>query len=412
MTEILHSREYRQQELKSIIKDLHKGVPAEEVKERFKALIKDVGAAEIANLEQELIKEGLPEQEIKKLCDVHVSIFKDSLDEQVQSDEVPGHPVYTFRAENRAIGQLVEQIQNVLGQLTQDGRVEHSALKSWTDLHSQLMQVEKHYSRKENVLFPYLEKYGISGPPSVMWSIHDDIRAQMKQVSRTLEKGEALQPAEIGQLVENIARPMLTAIKEMAYKEDKILFPMSLETLTEAEWQEIYRQSDEIGYTLIEPERKWTPKTTTVEPKKEQDIAPDALPLDTGALTLQQVNAMLKTLPVDITFVDKDNTVRYYSQGKERIFTRTKAIIGRQVEMCHPPESVHVVAQIVDDFRAGKRESADFWIEMGGKFIYIRYFPVRDDTGNYLGVLEVSQDATEVRSLTGQRRILDDPSQE
>ncbi|MGE5653574.1 MAG: PAS domain-containing protein, partial [Bacillota bacterium] len=193
-------------------------------------------------------------------------------------------------------------------------------------------------------------------------------------------------------------------------KENKILFPMCLETLTEVEWDEIYRHSDEVGYTLITPERQWQPKILHPMPAAQR-VESGAIPLDTGAMTPEQINLMLMSLTIDMTYVDEHNRVRYYSQGRERIFTRTPAIIGRNVEMCHPPESVHVVKQIVEDFKAGKRDSAEFWLTLQGKFIHIRYFAVRDDAGTYRGVVEVSQDVTGIRALEGQKRLLDEPAQ-
>jgi len=408
MTEILHSREYRQQELKKIIRDLHDGKPLAEVKQRFTTLIKDIGPAEIAALEQALIREGLPEEQIKKLCDVHVQVFRDALDDQRQADAIPGHPVHTFRQENVAIEKLIEHYKHTVAKAISK---EKQDLSAWAEVHKELMTIENHYSRKENILFPYLEKYGISGPPSVMWSFHDEIRSQWKQIDKFIEQADKAPAEGIKEVIDTAVGPMLNAIGEMVYKENKIMLPMCLETLTEAEWEQINRQSDDIGYTLYKPEREWTAKTLHATPQAAETIAQGAMEFDVGFLSQSQLNAILKTLPVDITFVDDEGKVQYFSQGKERIFTRTKAIIGRQVGMCHPPESVHVVMQIVEEFRTGKRDVAEFWINLGGKFVHIRYFAVRDDKGTYLGTLEVSQDLTELRQLQGEKRLLDDPNQ-
>jgi len=380
-------------------------VPVEEVKKRFTVLIKDIGPGEIAALEQALIKEGLPAEEIKELCDVHVQVFKEALDDQAQAESIPGHPVHTFRQENAAIEKLLGEYNETLNQV---GEGNKGALLRWQELHKDLMQIEKHYSRKENVLFPYLEKYGISGPPTVMWSIHDEIRAKWKYISRFLEQVHDAPHEGVLEVIENPVKPMLTAISEMVYKEDKIMLPMCLETLTEAEWEQVNRQSDEIGYTLYTPERQWVAKTLHAEPAVQHKVTEGRIKLDTGYLNVEQINALLKSLPVDMTFVDHEGKVKYFSQGKERIFTRTEAIIGRQVAMCHPPESVHVVMDIVEQMRTGKRDVAEFWINLRGRFIHIRYFAVRDDAGKYMGVLEVSQDLTELRALQGEKRLLDD----
>lgn len=408
VSELIDNREYRQQELKEIILDLHRGKSVEEVKERFRTLIKDIGATELAQLEQTLIEEGLPEEEVKRLCDVHVSVFREALDLQPSPETIPGHPVHTFRLENEAIAKLVSELRSLIDEIAGKDQVDQKLLQQWRELHQKLLEIEKHYSRKENILFPYLEKNGISGPPSVMWAIHDDIRAQLKQISALLNKDGELSIEELKTQIESVARPMLTAISEMVYKENNILLPMCLETLTEDEWKEILDQSDDIGYTLITPEKEWQPV-----PDKRVEQTPTKAPegyleFETGMLTLEQIEAIFNTLPLDITFVDKDNTVRYFSMGAERIFTRTKAVIGRRVEHCHPPASVHVVTRIVEELRAGKRKSADFWIRKGGELIYIRYFPVRSAEGEFLGVLEVTQNVTDIQKLAGEKRLLDE----
>jgi DUF438 domain-containing protein len=269
------------------------------------------------------------------------------------------------------------------------------------------MELEKHYSRKENLVFPYIEKNGITGPPSVMWSVHDDIRAELKKVKAFLESG-IYSPKETKEIIDNIALPLLNQVTEMIYKEENILFPMCLEVLTEGEWKEIYDQSDDIGYTLITPKKEWNPEEVKITDTEKVGIAPEGyLKFDTGILKLEEISGIFNSLPFDITFVDKDDTVKYFSHG-DRIFERTKAIIGRKVQNCHPPESVHVVNQIVADFKEGKRETADFWINFMGKFVHIRYFPVRNETGEFLGTLEVTQDLTKIKELTGEKRLLDE----
>lgn len=391
--------------------DLHRGKSVDEVKERFRTLIKDIGATEISQLEQRLINEGLPEEEIKRLCDVHVSVFRDALDLQLSPETVPGHPVHTFKLENAAIEELVGELKGVLDEIAGSREVEPGLLQHWKELHQRLLQIEKHYSRKENILFPYLEKNGISGPPSVMWAIHDDIRAQLKQVTQLLERTESVSAGELKDKIDSVVRPMLKAISEMVYKENNILFPMCLETLSEDEWKEILDQSDEIGYTLVTPEKKWQPVRDDKIEETPVKVPEGYLELSTGMLSLKEIEAIFNQLPLDITFVDKDNTVRYFSQGPERIFPRTKAVLGRRVEKCHPPASVHVVTKIVEDLKAGKRKSADFWIRKNGQMVYIRYLPVRSAEGEFLGVLEVTQNVTEIQKLEGEKRLLDEEPQ-
>ncbi|MDA8442300.1 MAG: DUF438 domain-containing protein [Peptococcaceae bacterium] len=410
MSELINNRQQRRETLKQIIRDIHQNQDPQELKERFKTLIKDVGPTEISQLEQELIAEGLPEQEIKRLCDVHVAVFKESLDQQPKPEDTPGHPIHTFKKENGALEQVVGALRAIFDALKIEGP-EPNLLAHWAEQHHKLLQLERHYSRKENILFPFLESHGVSGPPAVMWSIQDDIRAQLKQISQFLEK-RSVSSTELDDFLDATALPALQAISEMIYKEDNIMFPMSMETLSEAEWAKILQQSDELGYCLVEPDQGWQPSpdanADVSGPSSEPNSVSGTLKFATGILGLNEISAIFDHLPVDVTYVDKDNRVKYFSAAKDRVFPRTPAIIGRTVQNCHPPDSVHVVNKIVDDFRAGRRDHADFWLNVNDRFIYIRYFAVRDVAGVYMGTLEVTQDVTEVRQLQGERRILND----
>ncbi|MDP3831354.1 MAG: PAS domain-containing protein, partial [Ignavibacteriaceae bacterium] len=192
---------------------------------------------------------------------------------------------------------------------------------------------------------------------------------------------------------------------EMIYKEERILFPMSLDTLTENDWYEIYEQSDESGYCLFYPEVKWSPiNLKDHEDKISENL--NRIKLSTGSFTKEELESFFKTLPVDITFVDKDDKVRFFSEGTDRIFGRSKAIIGRQVQFCHPPSSVHIVEKILNDFKSNKENSAKFWINIHGKFVHIAYYAMRSENSEYLGTLEVTQNIQEYKTLEGERRIL------
>lgn len=415
MGEYINNRQYRQETLKRLIRELHEGRNLEAVKEEFRRLVKDVSATEIAQMEQALIAEGIPSEQIKELCDVHVQVFRESLDKQVPPEMIPGHPVYTFRAENEAIAKVVEEFKQRLQQIAAAGTIEtaEAPIQQARETLDKLMQVNKHYLRKENLLFPYLEKHGFYGPSSVMWAIHDDIRAKLKELQQILSKYMDYDFAALIAAIQQIAQPLTTAITEMIYKENNILYPAALERLSDAEWLAIKEQSAELGYCLIQPADEWPQVVLKEQPPEvaqpaETEKLPSALPLDTGSLTPQEINLLLKHLPVDITFVDKDDTVRYFSQTPERIFPRAKAIIGRKVQNCHPPASIHVVNRILDDFKQGRRDVAEFWIQMKGKFVHIRYFAVRDEHGTYVGTIEVTQDITRIRELTGEKRLLED----
>lgn len=408
MSEYINNREYRQKVLKELIMELHDGKSVEEVKERFAKLIEGVSAAEISMMENALIQEGMPVSEVQRLCDVHAAVFKGSIEEIHMPDnpeEIPGHPIHTFKMENRALERLInKKIKPNLEQYLQEDDAD--ILVKLKDNLEDLLEIDKHYSRKENLVFPYLEKYGITAPPQVMWGVDDEIRAAIKECvqsfsNTSLNKREAAEQLEAA----------LDRVEEMIFKEENILFPMALETLSEDEWLRIARESAEIGFCLYKPVKEWKPKRVDLEEKAAQEGEKPAgdgyITFETGSFTQPELEAMLNTLPVDITFVDKDGIVKYFSQGQERIFARTKAVIGREVSNCHPPASVHIVENIVADLKSGKKDHEDFWIQMGDRFVHIRYFAVRNKEGVFLGVLEFTQNVTEIRNLTGEKRLVE-----
>jgi DUF438 domain-containing protein len=391
--------------LKRMIKDLHSGGDFQKIKAEFIEFIKDVTPPEIAQMEQELVKEGLPATEVKKLCDVHVSIFEESLDRQEKISVPKGHPVHTFMLENEAAEGIMKQIDDLLHKIGDppDANVFRSEKEQVRQLVDRLANINIHYVRKENQLFPILEAHGITAPPQVMWAVHDDIRASIKTAQTNIGQGEA--EAAVQAVSETIS-----SIRGMIYKEEQILFPMCMEVFLQQDWVKVVRGEEEIGFSWVHPQGEWPGEAAVAEeaaPVEPVRAAAGFLGLDTGMLTLEQINLMINHLPVDITFVDENDRVAYFSQGKERIFPRSPGVIGREVQNCHPPKSIHVVNKILDEFRQGTRDVAEFWIQMAGKFIHIRYFAIRSADGAYKGTLEVSQDVTAIKGLQGQKRLLD-----
>ncbi|TYP56098.1 DUF438 domain-containing protein [Thermosediminibacter litoriperuensis] len=409
MSELIHNREYRIKALKELIMDLHRGKSVDEVKQRFKEIIKDVSAEEVSAMEQALIQEGMPVEEVQRLCDVHAAIFKDVLEQKPEPHAIPGHPLNTFFKENRAIEKLIDTEINprLEGLKNAPAESEREAALSLLEKVNLLFDVEKHYKRKEELLFPYLEKYGIYGPSKVMWGVDDEIRNDLKQVRDMLYN---YRPGSKAEVVEKVTA-LTNKIKEMIFKEEKILLPTAEQKLTEDEWYEIYRSEDEIGYCLVEPEAEWKPQRVDLD-KMGETIADDTtkgfVKFPTGMLTPKEIELIFNHLPVDITFVDKDDTVRYFSATKERIFTRPKTIIGRKVQNCHPPASYHIVEKILRNFKEGKKDVEEFWINLHGKLVYIRYFAVRDEAGNYMGTIEVTQEISRIKELQGEKRLLED----
>lgn len=387
----------RRELLKGIIRDLHNGTEVEEAKRRFETLAKEIDAAEIAQLEQGLIADGMQEGEIKRLCDVHVQVFQESLDKKDALSVPEGHPVHTFMRENRIAEKIcgkIEELLNAIGDLPTLLLFEERKKELMTVL-TDLSQIDLHYLRKENQLFSMLERHGITGPSRVMWAIHDDIRKQYKQAIAMTVENNAIQAV-------SLSRVSIRAIRDMIYKEENILFPMSLETLSEEDWEKVRRGEEEIGFAWFGAAPTWGSVATESQPQTA-----GKLPVDTGLLTLEQIKLIFTHLPVDISFVNEEDEVVFYSANAERIFPRSPGVIGRKVQNCHPSSSVHVVNQILGEFKSGAKEVAEFWIQMRGKFLHIRYFAVRDQDKAYKGCLEVSQDVTGIRNLEGQRRLLE-----
>ncbi|MBN8201399.1 DUF438 domain-containing protein [Bacillus sp. NTK034] len=315
----------------------------------------------------------------------------------LKPEEQPGHPIHTFIRENRAIDKhLREKVKVHLEAFIQEDNGEN-AYKLLEDC-ILLLDLDKHYSRKENLLFPYLEKYGIYGPTNNMWSIDDFIRDGIKDARNLLSDYDGDR-----QKVINAVRFMFNEISAMIYREENILFPMALKNLTEDEWVKIAHESDAIGFCLTGPEGEWKPERRGIE---VNGISEGYIKMETGILTLKQLELLFNHLPVDITFIDHEDVVRYFSHGKERIFARTKAVIGRTVQNCHPPRSMHAVEELLKDFKAGRKDSEDFWIKFRDKYVYIRYFAVRDENGSYAGTLEFTQNISPIQEIEGEKRIL------
>ncbi|MCM3603328.1 DUF438 domain-containing protein [Robertmurraya korlensis] len=409
MSELINNREQptlnkteRQEILKAIIKDLHIGRSVEDVRSEFEKAVGTISIEEISQLEQALMEEeGIPVEEVQRLCSVHTAIFKGSIEEIHRSqkpEDQPGHPVHTFKLENKEIDMLVNfKIQLHFDRFKAEDSSEN-VFKLIEDLNL-LLDIDKHYSRKENLLFPFLEKYGIFGPTKVMWGVDDRIREAIKTAKQVLTN----YTNQDHQTAVNSVEFVIREVSEMIFKEENILFPMALQHLTEDEWIKIAHESDEIGYCLTSPAVEWKPERKALA---SNTMSEGFIRMETGFLSIEQLELMLNHLPVDITFIDQDDVVRYFSHGKERIFVRTKAVIGRTVQNCHPPKSVHMVEEILQDFKSGKKDSEDFWIKFKDKYVYIRYFAVRDEKGTYMGTLEFTQNIAPIKEIDGEKRIL------
>ena len=397
----------RQKEvIKEIIRDLHAGLSFEEARERLEAEVGSISSYEIARVEQSLIDEGMSPDEIKKFCNVHALLFESSLRDDISGEETPGHPVTLFKDENREIEKLTGALKELSEKAAETEPAQFRAEAG--ELLVKLKGIELHYTRKEQLLFPYLERYGFMGPSQVMWGKHNEIRDLYKQAAAELENVTNAREAQA--FAEEKLNLLIDEVEGMIFKEENILFPTSLEKLQPDDWFDILRESGQVGYAYIEPpaDTAHLVKALKDAAAEEAHIADSKIKFPSGSLSAKQLMHILNALPVDLTFVDRDDVVRYFSENRDRIFVRTRAVIGRRVENCHPPQSVEQVEKIVNGFKDGSRDSAEFWINMGGEMIYIVFYALRDQNGTYLGALEVAQDITKLRELEGERRLLDE----
>jgi DUF438 domain-containing protein len=377
----------RKRILKAILAELHKGLPLEEAKKKFLAEIGTVTSHEIFELEQSLLADGVPPEEIKKFCNVHAMLFDSSLEKSMADPADPRHPVALFKAENAEIKRRVDSARALLPSL-KDG-----IGGDWVrNLIEELRAVIKHYERKEQLLFPYLEKAGFYGPSKVMWGKHDEVRGLLK---KALAADKADFPLA--------AEALLEELDGMIFKEESILFPAALEKLKASDWAEIFRESAQAGYIFIEPPEGMDEALDIAQ--NTGSLSGAVVNLPSGNLSVTDLAALLNALPVDLTFVDADDTVKYFSEGKDRVFLRARSIIGRKVQNCHPPASLAAVEKILSGFKSGAKNSEEFWINMKGRVIHIRYFALRDPGGVYLGSLEVTQDITDIQKIKGEKRL-------
>ena len=325
-----------------------------------------------------------------------MSEFLNSSESPFEGQFPDGHPARVYLEENILIRDIIKELQAT--------NIE-SDLEMFIKLFERLSRVELHFARKENQLFPYLEKHGWTSPSQNMWAFHDQIREEIKEARKAIESRD----------FESIVYTMQVVYRSLEHimqVEEGRLLPNAMEMVTEEEWKEFREGDAEIGWMFDTaptpyPEPAYIhPSEDTLRKKLPFDID-DKTHYDEGYLTPAQVNSIFRILPVDITYVNENDQVVFYNRGDDRVFPRSAGIIGREVKFCHPPKSVDQVLRILEEFKAGKQDVAEFWIQFKGKFIHIQYFAVRDEDKTYRGVIEMSQDVTHIRGLEGQQRLLD-----
>lgn len=387
------TKEEKKNAIKEILRQLHEGKSVDEVKVLFKKTFDTVSSSELAEAEQALLYEGFEVSDIQNLCDVHAAAVGDFIENlEADMEEVEGHPLHVLHLENEAISEVCQSMLDAIK--SAPSPKSHPILSDGLD---KLRQLESHYQRKENLFFPFLEKHGLDAPPKVMWGVHDEIRSMLKSVYVAYEH------RDIFKLKKELPE-VLNKINDMVYKEENIFMPMLKNNLTQFEWNMIAADSDEYGFCMIdEPAMYLKPQ---IIPSVASTEHLDEIMFKTGKLNQSELKGLLEVLPMDITFVDKDDQVRYFSHGETRAFKRSPSIIGRKVENCHPPKSLHVVTKLMEELSNGVKDKEDFWIQRGEELIHIRYAAVRDENGQYLGVLEMTQDIAPYKKLEGEKRLM------
>ncbi len=396
----------RKELLKHLILQLHENENPEMVKARLIDVLSKVPYDDVVEVEQELISEGLPVEEVLRLCDIHTLVLDGSIDTSGAKPIPEGHPLDVMKHENRALEERISKVYELFDLSYDIDEEEVSAhILKIRAVFNELSDVEKHYLKKEYLLFPFIEKAGITGPPTVMWGKHDETREFLVAAHEALSTSDKVSKDELESIIELVLEPAVEAIEGMIMKEEEILFPMAMDTLIEEDWYHIHKETPIYGFCLYDPQTEWKPESIVDD--EPNFVTGNAITLSTGSFNIEEFEALFANLPIEITYVDKNDKVKFFSHSPEVIFLRNRSVIGRDVRMCHPPHSVDMVERILEDFKSGKENKAVFWMDnFKGRFIYIEYVALRNPEGEYLGVIEFTQDVTEIRALQGSQRLL------
>ncbi|WP_297070468.1 DUF438 domain-containing protein [Thermococcus sp.] len=443
MTELLNTREYKKEQLKKLLLRIHEGEDVNRLKEEFRQVLSGISPLEIPLIEQELVREGVSAKDIAKMCDLHVELFREAVkgtDELEEKDLPDGHPLKTLYLENKEIMKDSEML-NLYGRTlatTRDERMRAEILGVLEEIVGNLRRVGfTHYNREEMLTFPYIERRGLTAIATVLWTKHDEIRFMVKYLTELLRKRDEMPWEEFVERFKAKTGEAAFALSDMVFRENNIYYPTLKALLGDGEWKAIRMQEDEMAFYKVNPPA-WDPGED-VKPLHPWEINPELsveellnlpkevqqalkgqplefdrselkrngdIDLGTGYVSVEELKAIFEALPVDVTFIDRNDRVRFFSPG-ERIFDRTMSVLGRPVQLCHPPKSVHIVNKILRAFKEGRKKEATFWLRLGPKYVYIRYLPLFDENGNYIGTLEITMDIAPYKAIEGEKRLLD-----
>jgi len=395
MSEFTQHKSARLKKLVQLFEGILKGEnPGTLVSENQK-LIESCIPSDVISLVDQLVLMKIPMADLKKGINKLLNLLHKTISEYPWFPPEKESFIGCLVENNRLLDEQLQEIRPIIREINKSQ--ENEDLRK--SLKSKFLEIEKfsnYYLIKENILFPLIEKHVPEFRClSVMWSFHDDIKRNLKLAIEQLSV-ESFGLKTFNRLVGDL----FFNVYAVKFREERILYPLVQEVVPEKELNSLFKESLEIGFPFYTP-------VIIPENDEKKESEEDRIDLETGNLTVEQIKLLFNHLPVDITFVDENNKVVYFSSPKKRIFPRTKSIIGRDVHNCHPPESVHVVEQIVETFRSGKKDVASFWINMKEQKLLIQYFAIRDENGIYKGVVEVSQEISEIQNLQGEKRLLD-----
>ena len=385
----------RVEQLKGFLKRLGTGEELGAVREDFASQFKHVEASEIMKAEQGLMREGTPLEEVQQLCDLHSALFHGStIHEQMDAEHAKVEAVLEAQEKSKSVVALVETVGHPLNQLTEENKALNDLIEelrpkvadktATIDDVNRVRQLSVHYAKKGDLLYPKLKvDYAIGGPSMVMWTVDGDIRDQLGDLAKS------------SQSVDDWYRrfdELLTRAQEMIYKEQNILFPICAENFSKEEWYQIYKDTAQYEEIFGVKRIAWPEADAALATQSTKQSGDDnAIGLIGGTLTVEQLDAMLNTMPMEVTFVDHEDINRYFNDG-EKVFKRPTTAIGRDVYSCHPPKVEPIVRGIIDSFRKGDRDNVAVWLEKQGRPFYVNYMAVRDQNNNYIGTLELVQD--------------------
>ncbi|MCF6333508.1 MAG: PAS domain-containing protein [Draconibacterium sp.] len=396
MSEFTNHKETRIIQLVKLFEGILKGENLGRLVTENQSLIESVIPSDVILLVDKLVLMKIPMEELKRGINKLLNLLHKTLSEYPYFPPSKVSYLGCLVENNRLLDEKLKQIKPLIRGIN-NSAADFSLRENLLERFIELKKFTNYYNIKENVLFPLIEKYVPEFRClSVMWSFHDDIKSNLKAAVQQLKEYSVFDIKSFNRLVGNL----FFNIYAIKFREERILYPLVQEVIPAKKLDALFEESLEIGFPFFQPK---TLKTNN----SKNGLSGNEIDLETGNLTVEQIKLLFNHLPVDITFVDENDKVKYYSTPKKRIFPRTKSVIGRYVHNCHPPESVHVVEQIVESFRNGEKDVASFWINMKGEKLLIQYFAIRDEKGSYKGVVEVSQEITEIQSLQGEKRLLD-----